>query len=308
MRSTDYGRTLLSAAALLQAMTRDYMALRPSRTRPLALYTEEDEAGDIMHGVGLASSTKQRQGDAPEATSGGAAETSRQGACKRAARLALEQIRAWQPAYPDAWRRFASLFGAGIQTTAAADALYARACHDVGPPCSQTRGGCVDELMQRQIWRDADSFYCSRFSGAEGGDKASRLSMLPLLKELFARLEAAAAPSSDAPRFVLFSGHDTVIAPLLAALGGLRAPGACRWPPYASHVAFELWETRWPLGERRQWVRVVFNGRAITQHLLPCESAASALAAGAEYCRLDRLQEHLRTLGREFDEGCRRDE
>ena len=115
--------------------------------------------------------------------------------------------------------RFASLFGADMQTTAAADALYARRCHSIGPPCSQVRGGCVDEVTQRQIWQDADAFYCSRFSGAEGGDKASRLSMLPLLRELFTRLEAAMAPGSDAPRLVLFSGHDTVIAPLLSALG-----------------------------------------------------------------------------------------
>lgn len=40
-----------------------------------------------------------------------------------------------------------------------------------------------------------------------------------------------------ATKFALFSGHDTVVAPLLAALGAYD----CRWPPYASHVAFELW-------------------------------------------------------------------
>lgn len=38
-------------------------------------------------------------------------------------------------------------------------------------------------------------------------------------------------------KFALFSGHDTVIAPLLAALGAYD----CHWPPYASHIAFELW-------------------------------------------------------------------
>lgn len=38
-------------------------------------------------------------------------------------------------------------------------------------------------------------------------------------------------------KFALFSGHDTVVAPLLAALGAYD----CKWPPYASHVAFELW-------------------------------------------------------------------
>ncbi|CAN0552189.1 unnamed protein product, partial [Ectocarpus sp. 8 AP-2014] len=44
--------------------------------------------------------------------------------------------------------------------------------------------------------------------------------------------------SGDNPtKFALFSGHDTVVAPLLAAFGAYD----CRWPPYASHVAFELW-------------------------------------------------------------------
>lgn len=38
-------------------------------------------------------------------------------------------------------------------------------------------------------------------------------------------------------KFALFSGHDTVIAPVLAALGAYD----CRWPPYASHIVFELW-------------------------------------------------------------------
>lgn len=52
-------------------------------------------------------------------------------------------------------------------------------------------------------------------SGASGGDRSK----------------------SQVKKFALFSGHDTVIAPLLAALGAYD----CKWPPYASHVAFELW-------------------------------------------------------------------
>lgn len=43
--------------------------------------------------------------------------------------------------------------------------------------------------------------------------------------------------NTKAKKFALFSGHDTVIAPLLAALSAYD----CKWPPYASHIAFELW-------------------------------------------------------------------
>ena len=65
-----------------------------------------------------------------------AAETARQGVCKPAARLALEQIRAWRPRFPEAFAKFGALFGQSYQTTAAADALFSRACHGHTPPCA----------------------------------------------------------------------------------------------------------------------------------------------------------------------------
>ena len=39
----------------------------------------------------------------------------------------------------------------------------------------------------------------------------------------------------------VYSGHDTVIAPVLAALG-LHKNDLCGWPPYASRIIFELWQ------------------------------------------------------------------
>lgn len=175
-----------------------------------------------MHGVGLASSTN-RKGSRH-------AETIRQGSCKQATHLALGQIRAWQPSHPTAWAHLRSTFGDGavarLQTTGAADALFARECHGLPPPCA-AGGGCVDSATQRAVWQDANSFYCARFGGTQGGQRASQLAMLPLLRELLTRLQRAARHEEGA-RLHLFSGHDTVIAPLLAALGAF-GPGTCRW-------------------------------------------------------------------------------
>jgi hypothetical protein len=43
-------------------------------------------------------------------------------------------------------------------------------------------------------------------------------------------------------RLSIFSGHDSVIAPVLSALGVYRYGGPlCTWPGYASRVVFELW-------------------------------------------------------------------
>ncbi len=40
----------------------------------------------------------------------------------------------------------------------------------------------------------------------------------------------------------VLSGHDTVIAPILSALGVYRSASLCYWPGYASRIVFELWK------------------------------------------------------------------
>ena len=45
----------------------------------------------------------------------------------------------------------------------------------------------------------------------------------------------------DRQRVTIFSGHDTVIAPVLASMG-LYKDHDCVWPPYASRIAFELYQ------------------------------------------------------------------
>lgn len=61
--------------------------------------------------------------------------------------------------------------------------------------------------------------------------------MMDEVQRMHAFLEQGLLEGEVETKFAFFSGHDTVIAPLLAALGAYD----CRWPPYASHVAFELW-------------------------------------------------------------------
>ena len=78
-----------------------------------------------------------------------------------------------------------------LLSTGIADALYARSCHELQPPCGAA--GCVDEDLQHAVSHDADAFYCLRFAGADGGLAAAKLSMLPLLLQVASRLEKAAS-------------------------------------------------------------------------------------------------------------------
>lgn len=58
----------------------------------------------------------------------------------------------------------------------------------------------------------------------------------PFYQDLLDLLDDAASGETTL-KFALFSGHDTTVGPLLAAL---RADDSV-WPHYASNVAFELW-------------------------------------------------------------------
>uniref|UniRef100_A0A7S3SYY2 Acid phosphatase n=1 Tax=Emiliania huxleyi TaxID=2903 RepID=A0A7S3SYY2_EMIHU len=101
--------------------------------------------------------------------------------------------------------------------------------------------------------------------------------MHPLLLEITSRLQAAAEGSGA--RLTLLSGHDTVVAQLLAALDATGESERCGWPPYASRVVFEVWapvrrdEGRTPA----LVVRALFNG--VPQPLPGC-------SPGLELCPL----------------------
>lgn len=103
----------------------------------------------------------------------------------------------------------------------------------------------------------------------------------------------------------IFSGHDTVIAPVLAALGVYHG-SLCRWPSYAAHVVFELWQPKHGQevvkgrGEQQQrvsgdggatrtasenaadnnskyYLRVLYNGVDITQRVPTCSAERNDL-------------------------------
>ncbi len=142
---------------------------------------------------------------------------------------------------------------------------------------------------------------CERYSGKAGGYEATKLSMYPLMLEILQRLEAAAevarTPAADrVPNFdkvSLLSGHDTVIAPILASLlgdqGMQRFPRFCRWPSYASVITFELWAEDKPILTQSDFsTRVVFNGESITPYIGGC--------GGGALCSLSGFRRHVQSL------------
>eukprot|EP01038_Epipyxis_sp_PR26KG_P005846 gene5846-8067_t len=155
---------------------------------------------------------------------------------------------------------------------------------------------CIKRRDLNEMMNEADRWYCDRYTGLEGGMEATRLSMYPFMCEIIIDLYTSAGltiPSSlsdcsslksskvsMAPKkLYLYSGHDTVIAPVLAVLGVYKGK-LCRWPPYASRVIFELYKSssKAIISKERDYhyLRVIFNGEDITQRIPACSEESKS--------------------------------
>ena len=246
-RSTDYARTRASAASLLTAFLDDAAAADVS--------ARSDPATEPMFGV--------------------EGEDGRGLPCEAGAAAARAQRAAWATPAADAAAITAALptLPGDFRPTEVADAAYSRACELARPLCV-AGDRCLAGDAANRVFDAADRYYAARYGGAAGGALAARLGMHPLLEEIVAGFRRTlAAEDSDVLR--VFVGHDTVVAPLLSALGAYDGV----WPPLASRVVFELYEG--------PAVRVLFNGRAVSVDGCP---------PAPRYCPLDAFEAAVAAL------------
>jgi hypothetical protein len=107
-----------------------------------------------------------------------------------------------------------------------------------------------DELLERML-RD--------LLGLEYEYAATKLALsyIPIKNVIVKEIEAQLSGRTNA-RFGLLSGHDVTLVAFLAGRGyrGLEIP-----PPYASHLALEIWQNGCCM-----FVRIVYNGKVIEDH------------------------------------------
>jgi hypothetical protein len=126
--------------------------------------------------------------------------------------------------------------------------------------------------MNREIFlttmNDANKLFCDRYTGKNGGMTATKLSIYPFMKEIKEVIFKSVTRQDSKEKITIFSGHDTVIAPVLAALGVYRQKDLCVWPPYASRIVFEIYipakqePKEFTIEEARKIVhlRILYNG------------------------------------------------
>jgi hypothetical protein len=247
---------------------------------------------------------------------------------------AFDAIFAHQVMEPGVAARVAALSNTSLSamptTEECADDVSTRACHGHALPCWPPPPGappgapprCLAPEDAAAIVARCDEGYAFRYD-----NEVTRLLAFPVLRQLTAQMEradararalragggagggaagggaAAAAAVAAAlgddgavPRLQFRAGHDTVIAPLLAALGATDAPHA--WPSYAARLGFEVWVPRGAgagagageaAGEAAPaLVKVLYNGENWTPRL--------ACAAGAGACTLPAFAAQVRAL------------
>eukprot|EP01060_Flectonema_neradi_P000924 TRINITY_DN10545_c0_g1_i1.p1 TRINITY_DN10545_c0_g1~~TRINITY_DN10545_c0_g1_i1.p1 ORF type:complete len:464 (+),score=55.13 TRINITY_DN10545_c0_g1_i1:43-1434(+) len=256
-RSTDYARTLNSAASFLSEFSKAQTSA--DSNDQLKIHVFEKESDETMHGVGVRGQSA--GSNQPNRPSSG--EQVIMGGCNAAVTLSESQRKVYRKPGHLA-QDLAVLFGtraAEKSTTDLADAIHAGACHEHSLPCGD--GGCLSATTAAALLKAADQFYCDRFAGSNGGLRAAKLAMYPFMKSVSTGLQSIAEGTSKTP-FRVYFGHDTVIAPILSSLGAFD----CRWPPYASRIAIELWSDE--STPDSHLVRILYNGKHISRNIEGC--------------------------------------
>ena len=195
-----------------------------------------------------------------------------------------------------------------------ADSSFPRECHHLPFPCASNGSNCMDRDIFFVAMSDANRQFCHRYTGQNGGMNATRLSIYPFMKEIRDALFSSVTTNHGA-KLTIFSGHDTVIAPVLAALGVYQQRDFCVWPPYASRIIFEVYvknekplKTVYDESYARKFVmvRVLYNGEDVTKDITACGVAMKGNSLSL--CPLGALEVQINNLILPYDsidEACK---
>mmetsp|Transcript_24354 Transcript_24354/g.35731 ORF Transcript_24354/g.35731 Transcript_24354/m.35731 type:complete len:213 (-) Transcript_24354:134-772(-) len=162
-------------------------------------------------------------------------------------------------------------FSTTERITDVVDAILPRYCHGEAYQCGD-KGQCVTHKLLESLMEDADRAFCEAYTSPVGGREFTMLDMFPFMKEVRGALLMAS--ETEKGGIQVFAGHDTVIAPVLSALGVYGHPSICAWPPYASRITFELW-TPSSQSKSRWYIRLMYNGKDVTGLVPSCQSPLS---------------------------------
>ena len=181
------------------------------------------------------------------------------------------------------------------------DGLTPYMCGTAGLPCMRDdTTSCITWPLIGKLWDFLDEngrLMLNNYANV----KKHRLSMNPLLRAI-ARRTLQFFANNDTERFILYSGHDHTVSPLVTALGVHDG----KWPPFASRVVFELYSLSDSSSEH--FIRVLYNGADVTARTLFCRNKKLNMGlCPLDYFTQFALEDNLKTYGSsDYKRVCKR--
>ena len=311
IRSTAYNRTIQSVAGMLSSFLPPSVQYSEVRIKINPHLSLENMHGFVSNKVHMSSSpvpggqiSVYKNENTPVEI-----KPSVPSNCPRATYALKRMSKSYEDTNPETYQRLVNIyspaimkpFGSISHITDVADPLLASFCHQEKYACGVESNKCGSDSLARAVMIDSDRAFCERYTSAYGGLDYTRLDIYPFMTEIRDAILSAAenaykrasGESNEMPRGPLvhvFSGHDTVIAPVLTALGIYQHSRFCKWPDYASRIAFEAWnpvgknlkkyplnrdgETKFNVKSSNMHIRVVYNGEDVTHHMPACASSS----------------------------------
>ncbi|KAH3828643.1 hypothetical protein DPMN_130624 [Dreissena polymorpha] len=288
LKSTGYSRTYQSATALIYGLLSqfDLSKIRIEHSRSL-LFCSESQHSNLKCKCPRASDYKER---ISRISSNISSNRKQNTALRRKVASALGLDRSAIP-----W--LSAIF----------DALTPAFCHGLREPfhCGGDTSNteCIDYSLINALFKEVSQQEKIRIRDPENENvdlKYALLSTYPVLLEVLRRVQLISKDLIyDGPKFVIYSGHDVTLTPLLVALGIYDN----KWPPYASRLVIEA-VTRDSDGG--VFLRFVYNGKDKTDRVSFCKDIVAKrlcpLKAIVEFVSADMLGQ-FNTTG--YEQACR---
>ncbi|KAG0049316.1 Acid phosphatase-like protein 2 [Gryganskiella cystojenkinii] len=181
-------------------------------------------------------------------------------------------------------------------------AVMPRYCHNLPLQCQEDDGqgeenklkekdACATKETIDRLFSIAASVTAETLRDGKGVHEILQLGMGPLAKDIQRNVQNAVnLTDKSGPRFRLYSGHDSMIQPMLGVLDSLDM----NWPPYVSNLLIEVWKSpssssssSGPAAGEDYFVRVMYNSRILQTKSQWCDLSWCPLNKFVEY--LDRF-------------------
>ena len=249
VHSTNYPRTIASAASFLLGFLPDESSIRKS----IPIHHSQ---GSLLYGAPRGVTMTYRW--CPQ--------------LREITKFQNAELDAGQMFYSDAMDKMAEIFKKPSsklpESTVMVENLLVRMCHQKKLPCHEDNN-CVEMPLAYRLLEYADWSIEHKYTTTN-----SILMMQPfvynsVLKKMFEATDKLATDKHDYDKFLLYFAHDSTLTPLMTLLG---IPPK-KWVPYASRLVIELWKEKQSsnpadsVGFGPYYVRILFNGQGWTRKL-----------------------------------------